>query len=165
MSKGRVQVIYGSGRGKSAAALGYAVMEARRGGSVVVIEFLKKKTGVDPDNDILTRLEPEVRVFRFQKSAQDYDDLSEEEQIEEQKNMRNALAYVRKVLQTGECSRVVLDEVLGLADDGIVTEEDLIKLLEMRPDDMDVILTGRVLGERLREYADDIFEIHAEKNR
>ncbi len=165
MSKGRVQVLYGPGRGKTAAALGYAILEARSGGSVVVIEFLKKRTGVDPDSDILTRLEPEVRVFRFQKSAKDYDDLSEEEQIEEQKNMRNALGYVRKVFQTGESSKVILDEVLGLADNGIVTEDDLIELLEMRPEEMDVILTGRVLGERLREYADDIFEIHAEKNR
>ncbi len=161
MAKGKVQVIYGNGKGKTSAALGYAVQEACHNGSVVVIEFLKKK---DTDEiAFLDRLEPEIRVFRFQKSQKYYSELSQQEQLEEQRNMLNGLSYVRKVFQTEECSRLILDEVLGLADEGIITEEDLIKLLDQRPDDMDIILTGRVLGACLHDYADDIFEIRTEK--
>ncbi len=161
MSRGNVQVIYGQGKGKTSAALGFAVQEACHDGSVVAIEFLRKK---DTDEiDFLARLEPEIRIFRFQKSERDYADLDEEARQEERKNMINGLSYVRKVFQTGECDKLILDEVLGLVDYGIIPEEELIELLESRPDDMDVILTGRVLEDRLRDYADQIIEIRAEK--
>ncbi len=163
MSQGSVLVIYGQGKGKTSAALGFAVQAACHEGSVVAIEFLRKK---DTDEiDFLGRLEPEIRIFRFQKSARDYAALDEQERQEERKNMINGLGYARKVFQTGECNKLILDEVLGLVDYGIVPEEKLIELLDQRPDDTEVILTGRVLGDRLREYADNVIEIRAEKER
>ncbi len=161
MSEGNVQIIYGRGRGKTSAALGYAVKEACHEGSVVIIEFLKRKN--TEEAEFLTCLEPQVRIFRFQKSSEAYADLSAEEQEDARKNMLNGLSYARKVLQTGECSCLVLDEVLGLVDYGIVPEEELIALLSMRPENTDIILTGRVLSDQLREYADQIFEIRTEK--
>ncbi|MCD8300366.1 MAG: cob(I)yrinic acid a,c-diamide adenosyltransferase [Clostridiales bacterium] len=157
----KVQVYYGNGRGKTSAALGCAINEACRGGSIIIIEFLKKKDG--DAADYLSRLEPEIRIFRFQRSGQDFGDLSEEEQAEESRNMLNGLGFAKKVILTGECSKLVLDEILGLADRGIVSEEDIISLLKLRNDDMDVILTGRVLGDKIREYADEVFHIESQK--
>lgn len=162
MSTGKVQVYYGDGRGKTSAALGCAIHEASREGSVIIIEFLKKK---DADEiAFLSRLEPEIRVFRFQKSERYYDELDEQGQFEEQMNMKNGFNYARKVLQTGECSALVLDEVLGLVDHHIISEEELINLLELRSEDTDVLLTGRVLSERLLEYADAVYEIRMKNN-
>ena len=43
MSTGKIQVYYGEGRGKTSAALGYAIHEASKGESVIVIQFLKQK--------------------------------------------------------------------------------------------------------------------------
>lgn len=43
MSTGKIQVYYGAGRGKTSAALGYAIHEASKGESVIVIQFLKRK--------------------------------------------------------------------------------------------------------------------------
>ena len=43
MSTGKIQVYYGEGRGKTSAALGYAIHEASKGESVIVIQFLNKK--------------------------------------------------------------------------------------------------------------------------
>ena len=162
MSTGKVRVYYGDGRGKTSAALGSAIHEACNEGSVIIIEFLKKKN--EEEIRFLSRLEPEIRVFRFQKSDHDYGELSEKEQFEEQMNMVNGMNYARKVLQTGECSTLVLDEVLGLVDNQIISEADLLKLLELRSDETDVILTGRVLGNTLLGYADSVFEISVKKD-
>lgn len=162
MSTGKVQVYYGDGRGKTSAALGCAIHEACREGSVIIIEFLKQKD--EDEIAFLRRLEPEIRVFRFQKSDKFYCDLDEQAQLDEQMNMKNGINYARKVLQTGECSTLVLDEVLGLVDYQIIPEEDLLQLLELRSDDTDVILTGRVLGDSLMEYADSVFEISMKKD-
>lgn len=161
MGTGKVQVYYGDGRGKTSAALGCAIHEICRDGSVIIIEFLKKK---DVDEiEFFRRLEPQLRVFRFQKSDKYYDDLGEQEQLEEQMNMKNGFQFARKVLQTGECSTLVLDEILGLVDYQIISEEDLLKMLDLRSEETDVILTGRVLGESLLEYVDAAYEIRMKK--
>ncbi len=161
MDKGLIQVYYGEGRGKTTAALGSALRAAGEGKTVVVVQFLKGKA--DAGMDYLQRLEPEIKIFRFEKAEAYYETLSEEEQSEAKMNMINGLNYAKKVLQTGECSVLILDEVLGMIDTGIITSEDLEAVLQAKMDDIDIILTGRVLEPSVREYADEIYNIASEK--
>ena len=161
LEKGSVQIYYGEGRGKTNAALGNALRAAGEGKTVVIVQFLKGKRG---DNlDYLLRLEPEIRIFRFEKSEGYYNELSEEEKNEEKMNMKNGLNYAKKVLVTGECNVLILDVILGLVDNGVISPEELEAVLLTRTDDVEIILTGRVLGSSLREYADEIYHITAEK--
>ena len=161
MKRGKVQAYYGYGRGKTSAALGYAIQEASKGGKSVVLQFLKERD--DDEIEFVRRLEPEVKLFRFQKAADLYDNLSEESQFEEQMNMKNGMNFARKVLVTGECSLLILDEVLGLIDKKIITPDELIKLLSARAEDTTIILTGRVMDERILPYIDEVYRIQAEK--
>ena len=161
MKHGIVQAYYGYGKGKTSAALGYAIQEASKGGNSVVIQFLKERD--DDEIEFARRLEPEIKLFRFQKSADLYDNLSEEGQFEEQMNMKNGMNYARKVLVTGECSMLILDEVLGLVDKKIIAVEELIKLLQAKTDDTTVIITGRVLDDALLPYIDEVYRIQTEK--
>ena len=64
--------------------------------------------------DYLRRLEPEVKVFRFEKMDRYYEDLSEDEQREENINILNGVNFAKKVLTIGECDVLILDEILGL---------------------------------------------------
>lgn len=161
MSTGKIQVYYGEGRGKTSAALGYAIHEASKGESVIVIQFLKQKD--EDEISFLGRLEPEIRLFRFQKSEKFYRELPAEEQLEEQMNMKNGISYARKVLQIGECDILILDEVLGLLDQNIVPEEEILQLMAMKSDDMHMIMTGQVISDGIMEQADDVYEICIKK--
>lgn len=161
MSTGKIQVYYGEGRGKTSAALGYAIHEASKGESVIVIQFLKQKD--EDEISFLGRLEPEIRLFRFQKSEKFYRELPAEEQLEEQMNMKNGISYARKVLQTGECDILILDEVLGLLDQNIVPEEEILQLMAMKSYDMHMIMTGQVISDGIMEQADDVYEICIKK--
>lgn len=161
MKRGIVQAFYGYGKGKTSAALGHAIQEASRGGRCIMIQFLKERA--DEEFEFAHRLEPEINMFRFQKSADLYDNLSEEGQLEEQMNMKNGMNYARKVLVTGECSMLVLDEVLGLVDKKIIAVEELIKLLQAKDEETTIIVTGRVLDEALLPYVDEVYRIQAEK--
>lgn len=161
MSTGKIQVYYDEGRGKTSAALGYAIHEASKGESVIVIQFLKQKD--EDEISFLGRLEPEIRLFRFQKSEKFYRELPAEEQLEEQMNMKNGISYARKVLQTGECDILILDEVLGLLDQNIVPEEEILQLMAMKSDDMHMIMTGQVISDGIMEQADDVYEICIKK--
>ena len=161
MSTGKIQVYYGEGRGKTSAALGYAIHEASKGESVIVIQFLKQKD--EDEISFLGRLEPEIRLFRFQKSEKFYRELPAEGRLEEQMNMKNGISYARKVLQTGECDILILDEVLGLLDQNIVPEEEILQLMAMKSDDMHMIMTGQVISDGIMEQADDVYEICIKK--
>jgi cob(I)alamin adenosyltransferase len=162
MKSGRVIAYYGNGRGKTSSALGYALAEAGKGDTAIIISFLKQK-----DNDVsefMKRLEPEIRVFRFQKSEKIYDDLTEEERMEENGNMMNGLNYARKTLANGDCSVLVLDEILGLLDREIISMDEMKILLDRREPETDLILTGRVLHDELLPYIDEAFEISVTKS-
>ena len=86
-------------------------------------------------------------------------DLSEEQQNEEKENIINGFNFARKVIETGGCDVLVLDEVLGLIELGIITTEDVIKLIQLRDDYVRLVMTGQKLSDELAEYVDIISEI------
>ena len=75
MAKGLVNIYAGDGKGKSPAALGRALQDAMEGKSVVVLQFLKGN-GMK-SQDFLRRMEPEIKLFCFEKSDESYENLSE----------------------------------------------------------------------------------------
>ena len=161
MGQGLVHIYSGDGHGKSPAALGKAVLSAAAGDSVVIIQFLKDK-GVN-DSEFINRLEPEIKIFRFEKSDVNFGELSEEKKTEEIINIKNGLNFAKKVLTTGECDLLILDEVLGLIDNGIITSEDLKTLLEARDDETDIIMTGISLNDEVCMLADEVSRIETMK--
>ena len=103
--------------GKTSAALGKGFREASGGKSVVVIRFLKKKHTCERE-EFFKQLEPQIRLFRFEKFPQNYESLTEQEKEEENLNIKNGLNFARKVIQTEECDVLILDEILGLDGSG-----------------------------------------------
>ncbi len=150
-----VKVYYGEGKGKSALSLGRALVCAGEGKSVFVIQFLKGR--MSGKLDYLKKYEPDIKVFRFEKNDCYYEELSEEERLEEDINIRNGLNFARKVLKIGECDVLILDEVLGLVDLGIIKCEDLISMINLEGEGAELILTGITLPQDLVPYADYIY--------
>ena len=68
MASGRVRVICGAGNGKSASALGYAMMGVFRGKRVIMVQFLKGMLG-EGAADVLKRLEPDLKFWRCMQNA------------------------------------------------------------------------------------------------
>lgn len=161
MNKGVVQIYYGKGHGKSTAAMGSAILTASQGKEVVLIQFMKGKA--ENEEEFLARLEPEIKCFRFAKSDEPYEELTEEEQKEECINLRNGFNYGKKAAAIGECDLLILDEILGLLDEKVVTLEEVTELVNAKPDEMNIIFTGRVLPEAMRDLADEIYNIESEK--
>jgi cob(I)alamin adenosyltransferase len=155
MDNGLIQVYSGEGHGKSAAALGRAIQFAGEGKSVVIINFLKG----NQNEEFLKRLEPEIKVFRFEKSEEEFSQLSEVRKQEEIHNIKNGLNFAKKVLTTGECSLLILDEVLGLIDNGIISIEDLGHIIDSKAEDVGIIMTGIQLNDEVCQIADEIFKI------
>ncbi|SHI58414.1 cob(I)yrinic acid a,c-diamide adenosyltransferase [Parasporobacterium paucivorans] len=161
MSEGYTQVFCGDGDGKSSAALGKGLISAGNGKKVIVIRFLKSKL----NNEILffSRLEPEIKLFRFEKSNEGFEKLSPEDKAEEIMNIKNGINFARKVLITGECDILILDEVLKLIEEGILKAEELINVLKERSPQTTVFMTGHILPVELEEYVDCVSEVTMRK--
>ena len=153
MDRGVIQVYYGEGHGKSTAAIGNAIRIASEGKSVIIIQFLKGKN--ENELTFLSRLEPEIKIFRFAKS--------EEAKQEESMNLRNGFNYGKKVVTTGACDMLILDEVLGIVDEKVISPEEICELFAAKPEEMTLVCTGRVLDEKIREAADEVYNIAPEK--
>lgn len=161
MYEENITVYCGDGKGKTTAALGYAIQCASQGKSVIIIQFLKGKR--EEELEFLRRLEPEVKLFTFARSEKNFAELSEEEQKEESMNIRNGFNFAKKVLVTGECNLLILDEFLGLLDNQMISEEELEVLMNAKSEDTEIMFTGRVMSDGLRRYAGKIYKIQSEE--
>lgn len=159
MDKGIIQIYYGEGQGKTSAALGNAIRKASNGQSAYVVQFMKGQLATE----YLTRLEPEVKVFRFERCSEGFDALDEAEKQEQKQNIQNGLNFAKKALVTGQCDMLVLDEVLGLVKEGMATEDQILEVLQAKSLYTDVILTGRDSLPRVFDMADNILNIVPEK--
>ena len=64
----------------------------------------------------------------------------------------------RMILQ-GNFSMLVMDEVIGACNAGLVNEDELMEMLEQFPDDMEIVLTGRNPSNQLCDWADYLTEM------
>ena len=160
-NEGLVQIYCGPGKGKTSVAIGQAIRAVGHGKTAIVIQCLKGRA--TSELDYLSVLEPNVRLFRFEKKDKYYEDLTDEEKQEENCNIRNGLNYARKVLVTQECDMLILDEILGAVEFGIITEEEVEELIRTKDEETELILTGNVVPDRLREASDRVVSLEVIK--
>ncbi len=139
LQKGLIQVYTGDGKGKTTAALGLALRAVGHGLRVVMIQFLKgdRETG---ELKVAQRLstdfviKPMGRngfVDRVKPSAQD------------KSLAQAALKEARRILDERLCDLLILDEVNVAVSLGLVHEDALLALMDGKPHNMELILTGR----------------------
>lgn len=157
MGKSYVHIYCGEGSGKSSAAIGQAVKAACLGRRVFVIQFMKGKEAAGLD--FLKKLEPEIKLFSFDKFAKPFSELTELEKDEELIHFRTGYSFAKKVVSTGECDVLILDEVLGLFNIGALKQEDLTALLDQAQDGMEIYLTGQTKVESIWPYVDEVTEV------
>lgn len=159
MDKGRVVAYCGDGIGKTSAALGNGIKAAGEGKQVYVIQFMKGQLS----NDFLEKLEPEIKIFRFEQSVGSFDEMTSSEREEERKNYSNALNFAKKSLATGECDILVLDEILGVIEEKMVSEEEVLEVIRSKSLFTDVILTGINITKEIKDACDTVYIISKEK--
>lgn len=156
-ARGKITIFTGTGHGKTSAALGNGLQAASHGRNVVIITFLKGK-GFE-HSTFYKQLEPQIKLFCFEKSTKNWDEMTEDERQDACSNIHNGLHYAKKVLDTGECDLLIMDEILGVVDNKIITIDDLREVVERR-ESTDIIMTGITMDDRVCEFADEISEIH-----
>lgn len=161
MNRGLVHIYCGDGKGKTTAAIGLSIRAAGRGMQVLFARFLK--TEDSGELKILDAI-PEIEVLHMDKSFGFYRTLSEAEQREVRQMYRQLWARIEEKIQTGTYRLLVMDELMAAYRYGILEQETVIAFLKSKPEELEVVMTGRDPAEEFVELADYISDIHKEKH-
>ena len=138
---GKIHVYCGDGKGKTTAAMGLSVRSLGHGWNVVLSQFLKGANS--GELKVLRTLEGCHVVEAPCATIKFVFQMSEEEKAEcramVQQHFRNTVAAVEA---TG-AKLLVMDEVLDAVSLGMLDDAELAAFLQNRPEDLEVVMTGR----------------------
>ena len=159
--KGLVHIYCGDGKGKTTAAIGLAVRMAGTGRRVLFTRFLK--TEHSGELKILDEID-NIDVIHMERSFGFYRTLNEEQKEELKKTYRSLWDEIKNRAATGEYDLLVMDEVLHALNYEILSEKEMIDFLKSRPEELEVVLTGRKPSDHLSAFADYLSEIRKLKH-
>ena len=144
-----VEVFTGDGKGKTSAALGIALRALGHGLRVCIVYFMK---GDFPygEQKVLSQLQNMTFVKFGQLSFVDPNNIKGEEKEE----ARKALDTARKAMLSSDYDVVILDEINVAAAWKLIDLNEVIKLIQEKPEKVELILTGRYADDKLIELAD-----------
>lgn len=155
LSEGKVQVYTGNGKGKTTAALGLALRAVGRGLRVCVLQFIKGG-GQYGEHLAAKRLAPLLTIHQTGRDCWIYKDNLDPEDI---RIAREALELARQAVSGGEYDLVILDEINGAAWFGLIGVEDILELVGARPEQVELVLTGRSADPQVIAAADLVTEM------
>ena len=148
--RGYIHLYTGNGKGKTTAALGLVMRAAGAGLRCLVIQFMKGK----PTSEIesAAKLGGAVSIEQY---GSDRFCRPEEDTVQEHRELAlKGLDRARDVLQQGKLDLVVLDEIITATLFDLVSQEEIIELMKLKPGGMELVLTGRGATGKLIEHAD-----------
>jgi cob(I)alamin adenosyltransferase len=154
--KGLVHLYCGDGKGKTTAAVGLILRAAGHGQQVLLIQFLKN--GSSGELTILRGL-PQVKVLTGHPSTAFSHVMNAQEKTEALRLHAGQLAEAAAACRSQAVELLVLDEVFGAIQAGLLPAEQVLDLLAHKPETVEVVLTGRDPGREFLEQADYISEI------
>ena len=160
MKKGLIQIYTGNGKGKTTAALGLALRAAGYGMTVKIIQFLKG--GISGELESLKKLET-VELFRVTDAKKYIWDLTEDEKRDMRERSKAMLRTAKEWFANG-LDILILDEAMAAIKHGAVSLEDILSLLDAKPEGTELVLTGRDAPRELVERADLVSEVRCVKH-
>jgi len=155
MEKGLIQVYTGNGKGKTTAALGLALRAAGHRMKVLVIQFMKGDINYG-ELKSSRKLSPYLTIHqKGQKTFVSKNHLSPVDL----KLAQEGFLLAEKAIRSEEYDVVVLDEINQAIDYGLVPLSDLLKLIDSKPETVELILTGRNARPEVMEKADLVTEM------
>lgn len=154
--RGYIQVYTGNGKGKTTAALGLALRAAGRGMKTYIAQFLKK--GEYGELLAVKRYLPELIVIE-QFGLPEFHHQENGVSIVEREAADAGMGAVKKAMVSGDYRIVVLDEINTLLHFKIIAVEPVLRFLDQKPKDVELVLTGRYAPQAIIDRADLVTEM------
>lgn len=150
--KGYIQIYTGNGKGKTTASLGLAIRAAGAGLKVFIVQFLKK--GDYSEIKSLSKFEniqiEQYGLGKFVKGKPSKEDIA-----------AGAEGYLKlcRLLKEGNHDLVIAEEGNVALMCNLITEQELLALMDMKPEHVELVITGRGATPKIIERADLVTEM------
>lgn len=151
---GMVHVYTGNGKGKTTASLGLGMRAAGHGFRVLMIQFMKGDIKYG-ELEAAKHL-PNFQILQFGRP--DFVDKENPAQIDIDLAGKG-LERARKTVKEGEADLLILDEINVAVEWKLVSASDVIDIVKSRPENMEIVLTGRYAPAEFIEIADTVTEM------
>jgi len=153
LEKGYVHVYTGPGKGKTTAALGLGLRASGAGLKVHMVQFMKGRRYSEIDT-----IENIANFTISQHGRDEYVSKENPDQIDidlAQKGFK----YAKEIINNGKYDMIILDEINVAVDYNLIALKEVIKLLEGKPEKLELILTGRDAHPDIIKIADLVTEM------
>lgn len=155
--KGLLIVYTGDGKGKTTAALGMTVRAVGYGWKIAVFQFIKgtwKYGELEGIKKLAPNVELEVLGAGFVGIIDDDKPFEEHRRV-----ARKAIETVARKISSEKYDLVILDELNVALSLGLVTQDEVESIINNRPDNLNLVITGRGASQWLIDRADLVTEM------
>ena len=149
-----IHVYTGDGKGKTTSSIGLGVRAAGHGFKVYMIQFMKGQ--INYGELETTKLIPNFEIRQFGRP--DFVDKNNPAEIDVQL-AKEGLAHAKEIVAAGEVDMLILDEVNVAVEWGLFSYREILKLIKDKPENMELVLTGRHAPREFIELADTVTEM------
>ncbi len=160
--RGFVIVYTGKGKGKTTAALGIVLRAVGHGMKVGMIQFIKGEWYYG-ELTSSKRLEPEFELIAAGKGFVGIID-DDHPREDHQNAARAALALAKEKLSSGNFDVMILDEINYATKLGLISEQDVLEIIGLRPEHTTLVLTGNYAPDSVLQVADLVTEMREIKH-
>ncbi|MFC1668180.1 cob(I)yrinic acid a,c-diamide adenosyltransferase [Chlamydiota bacterium] len=157
--KGKIHIYTGDGKGKTTAALGLALRASGWNMPVYIVQFIKggKELGE-------MRALKRIPLISFRQFGFSHFLSKETIGKKDREKAKEGLLFVNNLFNKKRYKIIILDEILTALYFDLFPLEDLLTLLSVKPDDVELLLTGRFLSDELIAHADIVTEMCCRKH-
>ncbi|MEE9613939.1 MAG: cob(I)yrinic acid a,c-diamide adenosyltransferase [Thermodesulfobacteriota bacterium] len=157
VEKGLVHIYTGEGKGKTSASLGLAIRAAGHGMKVLFVQFFKLEGDPSGEKDIIREDIPAIELIRSEVRHPIF--TGKDTDIEKVRASVRGLFERASEKMGDDFDLLVLDELMGAVNGGFISVEEVLDLLDARPECLEVVLTGRDAPVELVKRADYVTEM------
>ncbi|MEA1971361.1 MAG: cob(I)yrinic acid a,c-diamide adenosyltransferase [Thermodesulfobacteriota bacterium] len=151
--KGYIQVYTGDGKGKTTAAFGLALRAAGADLKVYIAQFVKGMKYSELDS--MEKLSDFITIKQYGRDCF----IFREPDKEDIQAAREGLQEVKEIMCSGEYQVIVLDEANIATYYNLFSVDDLLDFIKVKPEGVELVITGRKADPRIIERADLVTEM------
>lgn len=157
LEHGYIQIYTGDGKGKTTASLGLALRALGHGWKVLIIQFTKGDSATSY-GEIATSAKflPNLDVVQFGMDRVCY---SHNVCMDDYKEAKKGWEFAKDAIQSGKYQLVILDEINICTSMNMIKISDVKEALMNKPENLEIVLTGRYAHPELKAMAHLVTEM------
>ena len=161
---GYIQVYTGDGKGKTTASLGLAMRALGRCWKVLIIMFTKGGDDYGELNSFMN-LSPAIKDnLKIVQAGLDRIIYKNNETEDDVREIKKGWELAKQAIKNDEYQLIILDEANIAIDMGILDVDEVVEVLKNKPEEMEIVLTGRNAHPKIIEIAHLVSEIKPVKH-